>query len=55
MAKLTDPKQGSSHGLHRGLGTVRVTILEFPLWLNRLRAQLVSMRMKVQSLASLSG
>ena len=29
--------------------------LEFPLWLSRLRTQLVSMRMRVQSLASLSG
>ena len=30
-------------------------ILEFPLWLSRLRTQLVSMRMQVRSLASLSG
>ena len=29
--------------------------LEFPLWLSRLRTQLVSMRMRVQSLASLIG
>ena len=28
---------------------------EFPLWLSRLRTQLVSMRMRIQSLASLSG
>ena len=30
-------------------------LLEFPLWLSRLRTYLVSMRMQVGSLASLSG
>ena len=33
----------------------KVKKLEFPLWLSRLRTQLVSMRMQVQALALLSG
>ena len=30
-------------------------VLEFPLWLSRLKPQLVSMRMQVRSLALISG
>ena len=35
--------------------TLQMVLLEFPLWLHRLRTQLVSMRMQVRSLASCNG
>ena len=34
---------------------LKIQPCEFPLWLSRLRTQLVSMRIQVQSLASLGG
>ena len=34
---------------------IKKTLQEFPLWLSRLRTQLISMRMQVRSLAVLSG
>ena len=34
---------------------LKLLLKEFPLWLNGLRTQLVSMRMRVPSLASLNG
>ena len=47
-------RKGELTGVLRQIHFRRVVVV-FPLWLSRLRTQLVSMRMQSQSLASLVG